>query len=127
MFRRSFLAAAAGALALAPALAAGASPPPHPARHRLSSTYLTAIDAEALHGLTRGTQLELRADPARRFEPGSAVAVFAANRRLGYLPGTAGRIVAPLLASGVVPLGAEATRVRTGTQPRLDLYLFIAG
>jgi hypothetical protein len=125
MFRRAFLAAGASALAAAPVLAAGALPTAAGPRHRLTGTYLTAIDAAALDGIGPGTPLSLRRDPTRRFEPATAVAVFAAGRRLGYLPGTAGKMVAPLLESDAVPLDAEVTRVLPGATPTVDLDLYI--
>lgn len=126
MFRRAFLAAGASALATAPLLA-GALPAGAPAgRHRLTGSYVTALDPAALAAVAPGAALTLRRDPSRRFEPATAVAVLAGERQLGFLPGTAGKLVAPLLDNGV-PLAARVTNVRRGGTPAIDIDLYLDG
>ena len=124
MFRRAFIAAGASALAAAPALAAARMPAARH-RHRLTGSYVTSLRPEALAGLAPGARLELRRDPQRRFEPAQAVAVLAAGRPLGYLPGTSGKLVGALLDSEVASLEAEVTGIRPGARPAVDLEIYI--
>jgi hypothetical protein len=124
MFRRAFLAGGAGVLLAAPALAAGHLPAAGGGRVRLSGTYVTAVDPAALAAVAPRALLTLRRDPTRRFEPATAVAVLAGERHLGYLPGTSGKLVAPLLDNGIA-ITAEAVRVRPGERPVFDIDLYL--
>ena len=125
MFRRAFLSAGAGALVTAPAWAGALASKPAATRRELVKSYLTSIDPSALAGLAAGAPLRLLRDPARRFEPATAVAVLSGDRHLGYLPGTAGKLVAPLLDSGAVPLAGELGQVRDGERPAAELEIYI--
>lgn len=126
MFRRAFIAAGMGALAAAPVLAAANAPAVRGGRHRLTGSYVTSIRPEAMSGLSPGTNLQLRRDPQRRFEPAQAVAIFAGEKSLGYLPGTSGKLVAALLDSGVASVDAKVTGIRPGPRPAVDIEIYVS-
>ncbi|WP_108397963.1 HIRAN domain-containing protein [Devosia submarina] len=125
MYRRAFVAGGVGALATVPLSAAANSSPAGGSSRKLMDSYVTSIDANAMADLMPGTPLTLRRDPQRRFEPAHAVAVLAGERHLGYLPGTTGKLVAPLLDSGLAKLHGSATRIRKGERPVIDLEIYI--
>jgi hypothetical protein len=125
MFRRAFLVAGASALATAPVLAVPVLDVPK-SRRQLLKSYITSIEAAALANLTPGEPLELRRDLGRKYEPAIAVAVLAGNRHIGYLPGSAGKLVAPLLDSGAVALVGQLGNVQTGDRPKAELDIYIA-
>ncbi|WIJ25196.1 HIRAN domain-containing protein [Devosia sp. RR2S18] len=125
MFRRAFLAGGAGLLATAPALAAAVPGGSSAKLHPLARSYLTSVQADAVRRLTPGTPLTLQRDPSRRFEPATAVAVLAGDQHLGYLPGNAGKLVAPLLDSGALALVGEVSKVRQGDRLAADLNIYI--
>lgn len=126
MFRRAFLVAGASALATAPVLAGAVSEKPAATSRKLMKSYITSIDPAALANLAEGAPLQLRRDPERRYEPGVAVAVLSGHQHIGYLPGSAGKLVAPLLDSGAVELGGQLGDVRSGERPRAELDIYIA-
>ncbi len=126
MYRRAFIAGGVGALATVPLSAAASTSSTGRASRKLMDSYVTSINANAIADLLPGTPLTLRRDPERRFEPAHAVAVLAGERHLGYLPGTSGKLVAPLLDSGIAKLHGGATRVQKGERPLIDLEIYMS-
>jgi len=126
MFRRVFLVAGASALATAPVLAGAVPEKPTPTSRKLMKSYITSIDSQALANLSQGAPLQLRRDPKRRYEPAVAVAVLSGHHHIGYLPGSAGKLVGPLLDSGAVELVGRLADVRSGERPKAELDIYIA-
>jgi hypothetical protein len=124
MFRRAFLVAGASAIATAPVLAAASENSTATGRKLLKS-YITSIDPSALANLSRGAILQLRRDAKRRYEPAAAVAVLSGHHRIGYLPGSVGKLIAPLLESGAVELRGLLGNVKSGERAKAELDIYI--
>jgi hypothetical protein len=127
MDRRAFIVAGAGsALAAGPAFAvAPAAGATTPAR---IATYATSLrDEGGRLGLpSPGTALRLMRVRDRSFDPSSVGVLAPDGRLLGYLPGTHGQILAPLMDAGL-HFDATASGVAPGPTPRLELELEFRG
>lgn len=124
MRRRSFIAgAAAGAAAAAPGLGRA-----RPEREEvpLLDTYLTNVAdvcGDAPVGVVAGENLTLRGRP-RPYDSRSISALRQDGRPIGYLPTNQSRILASLLAAGVL-MQARVTRVRTGPRPGVAISVCV--
>jgi hypothetical protein len=92
------------------------------------ATYATSLrDEGGRLGLpAAGTALRLIRVRDRDFDPLSVGVLAPDGWLLGYLPGTHGQILAPLMDAGL-NFGATAAEVAPGPNPRLGLELVLRG
>lgn len=124
IIRRAFLAGLAGVAAALPLTASGAVGRRR-GEVRLPPSYVTNLPAKlpgSSHGA--GTQLRLRREPERRYDPSSVAVLATDGTRLGYLPADQSRMLAPLLDAGL-PARAEIVAAGNAPRPFLRLNLFL--
>lgn len=121
MDRRSFIAGAIGAAAVAPAIA---GPRQHAQATPLVTTYVTNVGdvlGTRLPGVKGGETVALVPVP-RSYDNDSILVTTASRRPLGYLPTNQSRILAPMIAAGI-PLQAQVVDVKTTPRPVIRLEI----
>lgn len=128
MDRRGFFmagaAGAAGGLLALPATAASGRDAPRAA----IASYVTGL-RDHLRGAeppAAPARLHLRREPDRAFDPLSVAVLGPEGARLGYLPASQGRVLAPLMDAGLA-FEAQVVEARPGPNPTLRLEILPAG
>ena len=86
------------------------------------ASFVTGLRAHGAAAAPPGAPLRLSRETGRAYDPHSIAVAAVDGRRLGYLPPSHGRILAPLIDAGLV-LEARVVEARAGANPVLRLEI----